>query len=324
MKHADHASTSNVCIVGINRMGFYVFNNSINYLRRHERIVGFISESPSFETNYELGLTNVLGNISDIKALSQQYNFRKIVIALDAGEASKIHDIIKTCNNNNIDYELVSDLYDVVYGQAFQSIVKDIFRPTKITIRRIVDLFISVIMFIFLLPTWILIAAGIKLDSPGAILYSQERVGLDGRYFRIFKFRSMRIDAEKYSGPQLATQNDPRITRLGAFLRKTRIDELPQLINVINGDMSLIGPRPERPYFVEKYKREIPFYLNRVRAKPGLTGLAQVEGGYDVTMEDVKNKIKHDLYYIDHADSLLLNLKILLKTVWVVVTAKGT
>jgi exopolysaccharide biosynthesis polyprenyl glycosylphosphotransferase len=323
VKYAGHADTSNVCIVGINRMGFYVFNNSANYLKRHEKIIGFISESSSDETNYGLGLTNILGNVKDIKALAQQYNFKKVVLALDPGEASKIHEIIRACNRNNIDYELVSDFYDVVYGQAFQSIFKDIFHPTKITIRRIIDLLVSVTLFVFLLPSWILIALGIKLDSPGAVLYSQERVGIEGRYFRIFKFRSMRIDAEKYSGPQLATQNDPRITRLGAFLRKTRLDELPQLINVINGDMSLIGPRPERPYFVEKYRREIPFYMNRVKTKPGLTGLAQVEGGYDLTAEDVKNKIKHDLYYIDHANSLLLNLKILFKTVWVVVTAKG-
>jgi lipopolysaccharide/colanic/teichoic acid biosynthesis glycosyltransferase len=133
----------------------------------------------------------------------------------------------------------------------------------------------------------------------------------------------MKVDAEKISGPQLATQNDPRITKVGSFLRKTRLDELPQLINVINGDMSLIGPRPERPYFIEKYKREIPFYVNRLKTKPGLTGLAQVEGGYDATNEDVKNKVKYDLYYIDHKNSLLLNIKILFKTVWVVVTAKG-
>ena len=139
----------------------------------------------------------------------------------------------------------------------------------------------------------------------------------------ILGFRSMKIDAEKNSGPQLATQNDPRITRIGMFLRKTRLDELPQLINVINGDMSLIGPRPERPYFVDKYKREVPFYVNRLKTKPGLTGLAQVEGGYDISAEDVKNKINYDLYYIDHKSSLLLNLKILFKTIWVVVTARG-
>ena len=323
VRFADKANVSNVCIIGINRMGQYVFNNLSNYLRRHEKIVGFISEDPQLESHNEFGSAHVIGSVNDIKALSKQYDFKKVVIALDTGEASKIHEVIRTCNSNSIDYELVSDLYDVVYGHAFQSIIADIFRPGKITFRRFIDLLASVSMFIFLLPTWMFIAFGIKIDSAGAVLYSQERVGIDGKFFRIFKFRSMKVDAEKHTGPQLATQNDPRITRFGAFLRKTRLDELPQLINVIKGDMSLIGPRPERPYFVEKYKREIPFYVNRLRAKPGLTGLAQVEGGYDVTLEDVKNKINYDLYYIDHGSSLLLNLRILLKTVWVVVTARG-
>lgn len=323
VRYASQVNVSNVCIVGTNRVGLHVFNNLSNYLRRYEKIVGFISENPPLDDSGEFRTTDLLGNVNDIGSLSKQYDFKKVIIALDPGEASKIHEIVRTCNSNSIDYELVSDLYDVVYGHAFQSIVTDIFHPGKITFRRFMDLIVSISMFVFLLPTWIFIALGIKMDSPGAVLYSQERVGFDGRYFRIFKFRSMNVDAEKHSGPQLATQNDPRITRVGAFLRKTRLDELPQLINVIKGDMSLIGPRPERPYFVEKYKREIPFYVNRLRAKPGLTGLAQVEGGYDESLEDVKNKIDYDLFYIDHYSSFLLNLKILFKTLWVVVTAKG-
>jgi exopolysaccharide biosynthesis polyprenyl glycosylphosphotransferase len=323
VKYASQANVSHVCIVGTNRVGLYVFNNLSNYLRHHEKIVGFITENPQFDNNGEFRAADILGNVNDITSLSKQYDFKKVIIALDPGEASKIHEIVRSCNSNSIDYELVSDLYDAVYGHAFQSIVTDIFHPGKITFRRFMDLIVSISMFIFLLPTWIFIALGIKIDSAGAVLYSQERVGIDGKYFRIFKFRSMKVDAEKHTGPQLASQNDPRITKVGAFLRKTRLDELPQLINVIKGDMSLIGPRPERPYFVEKYKREVPFYVNRLKTKPGLTGLAQVEGGYDASLEDVKNKINYDLYYIDHCSSFLLNLKILFKTVLVVVTAKG-
>lgn len=323
IEQPNQSSQKNVAIIGLNRIGLYVFNNSQTYLRRNEKILGFINENTTADSNSVLTPSSVLGNINEIKNVSDKFNFDKVIIALDSTEASKIHDIIKICNSSNIDYELVSDLYDVVYGHAFESIVKDIFRPIDFTFRRVIDLIVSVIMFVLLVPTWILIALGIKLDSPGAVLYSQERVGINGQYFRIFKFRSMKVDAEKISGPQLATQNDPRITKVGSFLRKTRLDELPQLINVINGDMSLIGPRPERPYFIEKYKREIPFYVNRLKTKPGLTGLAQVEGGYDATNEDVKNKVKYDLYYIDHKNSLMLNLKILFKTVWVVLTAKG-
>ncbi len=129
-------------------------------------------------------------------------------------------------------------------------------------------------------------------------------------------------DAEKLSGPKLATKNDSRITRVGKFLRKTRLDEIPQLINIILGDMSFIGPRPERPYFVEKYSRLVPFYKNRLRVKPGVTGLAQVNVGYDETIEDVAEKIKWDLYYIEHK-SILLDFKILWKTFITVLTMQG-
>lgn len=320
---SSQSNYSNVAIIGINRIGLYVYNNSKTYLKRNEKILGFINDSLTIENNSVLASSNVLGNIKEIKELSGKFKFNKVFIALDPREASKIHNIIRTCNSSNIDYELVSDFYDVVYGHAFESIFKDIFHPSDFTFRRSIDLLVSILMFIVLFPTWLIIAIGIKLDSSGAVLYSQERVGINGRFFRIFKFRSMKVDAEKSSGPQLATQNDPRITRIGSFLRKTRLDELPQLINVISGDMSLIGPRPERPYFVEKYKREIPFYVNRLKTKPGLTGLAQVEGGYDASNEDVKNKIKYDLYYIENKSSLILNTKILFKTVWVVLTAKG-
>ena len=168
-----------------------------------------------------------------------------------------------------------------------------------------------------------MVAIAIRLESKGGVLYTQERVGEGGRIFKIYKFRSMFSDAEKRSGPTLATHNDPRITRVGGILRRTRIDELPQLVNVIKGDMSLIGPRPERPYFVEKYDKEIPRYLERLKVKPGLTGFAQVETGYDESLEDVKIKVEYDLYYIAHRDSFKLYFKIMLKTLWVVLTAKG-
>ncbi len=195
--------------------------------------------------------------------------------------------------------------------------------PKEFFLQRLIDLFASILMFLLFLPSWIVVAIAIRLESKGGVLYTQERVGEGGRIFKIYKFRSMFSDAEKRSGPTLATHNDPRITRVGGILRRTRIDELPQLVNVIKGDMSLIGPRPERPYFVEKYDKEIPRYLERLKVKPGLTGFAQVETGYDESLEDVKIKVEYDLYYIAHRDSFKLYFKIMLKTLWVVLTAKG-
>jgi lipopolysaccharide/colanic/teichoic acid biosynthesis glycosyltransferase len=153
------------------------------------------------------------------------------------------------------------------------------------------------------------------------VFYSQERVGLYGQRFMVHKFRTMRTDAEK-NGAQWATKNDPRITRVGHFLRKTRIDELPQLLCVLKGDMSMVGPRPERAVFIEQLREEIPFYMSRLKMKPGLTGWAQVRHHYDTSTEDVKIKLQYDLYYYENM-SLLLDIQILFRTIYVVLTGKG-
>ncbi len=321
--HTPNHRVENVVIIGLNRIGLIVYNNPRRFLRPVENVVGFINVYPLEEIDNVEQYPNILGHLNNLAEVIKEHDVHKAIIAVDPHDVQKIHEVVQGCERNNLKYDLISDLYDVVYGQTFKEILKDIQRPIEISFRRFFDLLVSLTMFLLFLPSWILIAIAIKLDSPGTVLYSQERVGKNGRIFRIFKFRSMRSDAEKYAGPQLASRNDPRITRVGRILRKTRLDELPQLINVIIGDMSLIGPRPERPYFVEKYKREIPFYVNRLKVKPGVTGLAQVETGYDETIEDVRQKLKYDLYYIDHYDSLWLNIKILVKTVWVVLTAQG-
>lgn len=184
--------------------------------------------------------------------------------------------------------------------------------------KRILEILFSIGLLLFTLPVLILTAILIKLESPGPIFYRQERNGLNGRIFSVIKFRSMRSDAEK-NGPQWAAKNDARVTRVGQFIRKTRIDELPQLINVLRGEMSLIGPRPERPMFTEQFEKEIPGFKKRLLVKPGLTGWAQVNGGYDITP---KEKLELDMYYIEK-QSLRLDLQILLRTVWVVLTGNG-
>jgi exopolysaccharide biosynthesis polyprenyl glycosylphosphotransferase len=162
-------------------------------------------------------------------------------------------------------------------------------------------------------------AALVKLDSPGPALFSQERMGIDGSRFHVIKFRTMRIDAEK-SGPQWTTKNDPRRTRLGAFLRRTNIDELPQLINVLLGDMSLVGPRPEQPFYVEQFRASIPRYMERHREKAGLTGWAQVNGLRGDT--SIEERTKYDLWYIENW-SVWLDIKIILLTVWQTVVAES-
>jgi lipopolysaccharide/colanic/teichoic acid biosynthesis glycosyltransferase len=176
-------------------------------------------------------------------------------------------------------------------------------------------------LLLFTLPLMLVAALAIKLDSRGPVLYWQERVGLHGRTFTLLKFRSMRTDAEA-RGPVWAAQRDPRVTRVGGFLRLTRIDELPQLVCVLRGAMSLIGPRPERPHFVAQLEQVLPFYRDRALAKPGLTGWAQVNYPYGASVEDARAKLSYDLYYVKHR-SLLLDLLILLATVRVVLFQRG-
>jgi exopolysaccharide biosynthesis polyprenyl glycosylphosphotransferase len=184
--------------------------------------------------------------------------------------------------------------------------------------KRAFEIVFSIALLLFTLPVLVLTAIAIKLESPGPVFYKQERVGLNGRTFNIIKLRSMRTDAEK-NGPQWAAKNDPRVTQVGKFIRKTRIDEIPQLINVLRGDMSLIGPRPERPMFTEQFDKEIPGFKKRLAVKPGLTGWAQVNGGYEATPAE---KLKMDLYYIRN-QSFRLDMEILLRTVWVVISGSG-
>jgi exopolysaccharide biosynthesis polyprenyl glycosylphosphotransferase len=189
-------------------------------------------------------------------------------------------------------------------------------------VKSYYDFIFSFVLFVLFLPIIFCVALAVRLTSKGPVFYKQERVGKNGQSFMIYKFRSMRVDAETVCGPVWAKDNDPRLTVIGSFLRKSHLDELPQLINVIKGEMSLIGPRPERPFFVEELKKKIPNYEKRLQVKPGITGLAQVRHKYDETIDDVKRKIKYDIVYIKKM-CLLLDLKVLAWTVGVVFTGKG-
>lgn len=186
------------------------------------------------------------------------------------------------------------------------------------TTKHIGDILVALFLLILTAPVLLLFCILIKLESKGPAFFLQERVGIHGKNFNIIKLRSMRNDAEK-DGAQWAVKNDPRVTRIGIFIRKTRIDEIPQLINVLKGEMSLIGPRPERPIFTKKFSDEIPGFEKRLSVKPGLTGWAQVNGGYDITPYE---KLLLDLYYIQRI-SFVLDMKILLKTIKVVFTGDG-
>ena len=184
--------------------------------------------------------------------------------------------------------------------------------------KWLIDIFVSIIALVLLFPLLLIICVLIRLDSNGPVFFIQERIGKDGQPFNMIKFRTMYVDSEK-NGPQWANKNDSRITRIGYFLRKYRLDETPQFINIIKGEMSLIGPRPERLVFIETFKTEIPHFEERLIVKPGITGWAQINGGYDLTP---KEKLNLDLFYIKHL-SFVLDLRILLHSILVVLLAKG-
>lgn len=192
----------------------------------------------------------------------------------------------------------------------------------RTAVKRAFDIFFSTLLIVLSAPIMLLAAIAVVMESKGPVFYRQERVGANSRVFKVTKFRSMRTDAEKDGKPRWASKNDDRVTRVGHFIRRTRIDELPQLFNVLAGDMSLVGPRPERPFFVEQLTNEIPYYAVRHSLKPGVTGWAQVRYQYGSTIEDSQEKLQYDLYYVKN-HSLLLDLVILFETVGVVVTGKG-
>ena len=219
----------------------------------------------------------------------------------------------KTLGQIRIDYLNASWL---IFGDGFNQ------GAWRTGVKRVFDLFCATLLLVLATPIMLVTALLIKLESPGPVLYRQERTGLNGRSFSIAKFRSMRNDAEKDGKPVWAQANDARVTRVGAVIRKLRIDELPQLFNVLLGEMSLVGPRPERPYFVEQLTQEIPFYALRHSVKPGVTGWAQVRYPYGATVEDSQEKLQYDLYYVKN-HTLFLDLVVLMETVSVVLTGKG-
>jgi exopolysaccharide biosynthesis polyprenyl glycosylphosphotransferase len=221
-------------------------------------------------------------------------------------------------------YEAVTGLAKTehVYGLPLIRINPDFITPFEAVVKRVCDVIVSGLATLIGAPFFLVIASITRLTSPGPAIFTQERVGYRGKRFMMHKFRTMVDDAEQHTGPVWARSDDPRITSFGRLLRRFRLDELPQIWNVLRGDMSLVGPRPERPAFVEWLMQEFPYYHRRLLVRPGISGWAQVRGVYDRSLDDVRRKLKDDFFYIENM-SLRLDLKILLITVWVVLSGKG-
>lgn len=271
---------------------------------------------------------NVIGAYDHLADLIDRYNVEQVIIALPDAKRIELVELISQCQRGQVDVKVYPDVLAYMSGDLNMDdlggtpliTVRDIaLRGWKLSLKRGLDIVGSVFGLIFLSPLMLLTALIIRWESKGPVFYTQERTGLDGKRFEMIKFRSMRTDAEK-TGPGWTVPGDPRVTRFGGFLRKSNWDEIPQLINVLIGDMSLVGPRPERPVYIQEFRKNIPRYMERHREKAGITGWAQVNGLRGDT--SIAERTAFDLWYVENW-SLWLDLKIIIRTIFMTVTRKS-
>jgi sugar transferase (PEP-CTERM system associated) len=294
------------------------------------RIIGFLDDVPGAADLVPEGHV-LLGKIQDLDSLVEETRPDVVVVAQIDRRGQFPAQALLACRLRGIQVEDWPTFYEKATGKILVTAVRpswlifsDGFVKTPRTeiIKRLFDVTVSLGGIVLSLPIMALVALAVRLDSAGPVLYRQPRLGQNGCVFILNKFRSMRQDAEKDTGPVWSAQRDPRITRVGVFLRRSRLDELPQLFNVLFGHMSFIGPRPERPEFVAGLQKQIPYYMERLAVKPGITGWAQVRYEYGSSVEDAVEKLQYDLYYIKNL-SLFLDLVIVLNTIQVVLFARG-
>ncbi len=311
----------NAVIIGNNETANRIFRSLHNHPLLGYRLAGYFADQPA-EAGTALSGSAYLGTLAVVPEKLINERIELVLLALRHDEHPKIFKLVQECEGVNVEFLMVPDILEMMASSLSVKEIEGIpfikIKGVPMTtwgriLKRTFDLVISTLLLVLCSPFLLLIALLIKVDSKGPVFFKQDRVGLDGIKFTIIKFRSMRIDAEHATGPVWGNQDDARAKAVGKFLRRTNIDELPQLINVFKNEMSLVGPRPERPYFVEQFKELIPKYLDRHRVKTGMTGWAQVHGlrGADTSLEE---RIKYDIYYIENW-SLLFDVKILLKTI---------
>lgn len=280
------------------------------------RVAGIVSEG---KTSGEVEGFKIVGTLPKFTRLIQKYEPHEVIFALPSPAHGKLLPMLVTLQDTLVKYKIVSDLFGLITNPLESDVLLDlpVFEMKEAplsswhnqAIKRVFDFILALLGIILLSPLWILVSIGVKLSSPGPVLFHQKRVGRDGRVFHMRKFRSMTVGSETVA---FTKKDDPRVTAFGAFLRKTSLDELPQLLNVVTGRMSLVGPRPEVPGLVEKFEKEIPRYFERHQVKSGITGWAQVNGFRGNT--SLHERVKYDIYYIENW-SLLLDIKIILRTI---------
>lgn len=271
-----------------------------------------------------------LGKFGEINRVIEEKQVEEVVIAIESSEHNNLGSIVSNLESMKVKIKIIPDIYDIlsgsvkmssIFGAPLIEINTEIMPSWQFFLKRLIDFLGSIIAIFLLLPVYIILAVLVRLSSPGPIFFKQERIGQHNRPFYIYKFRSMYIDAER-KGPQLSSKHDPRITPIGRFMRKTRMDEIPQFFNVLKGDMSLVGPRPERQFYIDQIVKVAPHYRHLQKVKPGITSWGQVKYGYAENVEQMVARLKYDVLYIENM-SLAIDLKILAYTIIIILKGSG-
>lgn len=308
-----------ILVIGAGELGVSFAHKILQNKQLGYNVIGFLDDEKKL--GYKILDARVMGHIDELDRIIRENDLDEVIIAIPLKDYERLHDIIKACEKLGVKAQIIPDYYKYLPARPYVDQLDDM---TLINIRyiplddafnklikRVMDILISLAAIILTSPILIITALLIKLTSPGSIFFKQVRVGMNRREFEMYKFRSMKMQTEEEEKSQWTTKNDPRKTRFGEFIRRTSIDELPQLFNVLKGDMSIIGPRPERPFFVDKFKEEVPKYMIKHHVRPGITGWAQVNGFRGDT--SIKARIEHDIYYIENWN-IWLDIKIIFLT----------